>query len=68
MVGRDIDMTGRHVPSTTIGDVILEIEGLSAVGDRGEEALKAVLSQAADQVPESSLSTRALLMQSLNSR
>jgi simple sugar transport system ATP-binding protein len=42
MVGRDIDTTGRHVPSTTIGDVILEIEGLSAIGDRGEEALKTV--------------------------
>ena len=42
MVGRDVDMSRRHVQSTTIGEVILEVEGLSALGDRGEEALKDV--------------------------
>jgi len=42
MVGRDVDVTRRHEPSTTIGDVILEVEGLTAGGDRGEEALKGV--------------------------
>ena len=39
MVGRDIDVARRREKSIVVGDVILELDGLSAAGDRGEEAL-----------------------------
>jgi ABC-type uncharacterized transport system ATPase subunit len=42
MVGRDVDVARRQETGAAIGDVILEVDGLSAQGDRGEEALKSV--------------------------
>ena len=42
MVGRDVDVTRRPEAETAIGEVILEVDGLSAAGDRGEEALRSV--------------------------
>jgi simple sugar transport system ATP-binding protein len=42
MVGRDVDVARRRESSSTIGEVMLELEGLSAVGDRGGEALSDV--------------------------
>jgi simple sugar transport system ATP-binding protein len=38
MVGREVEIT-RHVGGGEIGDVVLEVEGLSALGDRGVTAL-----------------------------
>ena len=42
MVGRDVDVARRREGSATMGDVMLELEGLTAVGDRGGEALRGV--------------------------
>ena len=42
MVGRDVDVTRRPEGESAIGEVILEVDGLSAAGDRGEEALRSV--------------------------
>jgi general nucleoside transport system ATP-binding protein len=42
MVGRDIDTARRHEREATIGDVVLDVERLTAIGDRGEEALRSV--------------------------
>ena len=42
MVGRDVDVTRRPEGENAIGEVILEVDGLSAAGDRGEEALRSV--------------------------
>lgn len=41
MVGREIS-TGQSLPENEKGDVILEIKNLSALGDRGQLALKSV--------------------------
>jgi simple sugar transport system ATP-binding protein len=41
MVGRDVVLV-RHKDPVEIGEVVLSIAGLSAMGDRGTEALKAV--------------------------
>lgn len=42
MVGRDVDVARRQDGSSVIGDVMLEVEGLTALGDRGGEALRDV--------------------------
>ena len=42
MVGRDVDVARRHESHVTIGEVVLELDGLTAVGDRGGEALRDV--------------------------
>ena len=42
MVGRDIDVARRRQSQATIGEVVLELDGITAVGDRGGEALKGV--------------------------
>lgn len=42
MVGRDIDVARRRQSQATIGEAVLELDGITAVGDRGGEALKGV--------------------------
>ena len=42
MVGRDIDVARRRETGATIGDVVLSVEGITAAGDRGGDALKGV--------------------------
>ena len=42
MVGRDIDASRRRERETPIGDVMLELAGVTAFGDRGFEALRDV--------------------------
>ena len=42
MVGRDVESARRPEGEHAIGEVVLELDGLSAVGDRGEEALRDV--------------------------
>jgi ABC-type uncharacterized transport system ATPase subunit len=42
MVGRDIDVARRRESSVVIGEVMLEVDGLTAAGDRGDEALRDV--------------------------
>jgi general nucleoside transport system ATP-binding protein len=42
MVGRDVDATTRQVPEHTPGEVALALEGVSARGDRGGDALRDV--------------------------
>jgi simple sugar transport system ATP-binding protein len=42
MVGREIDVAGRIPRKHRVGDVVLEIENLSATGDRGGLALNGV--------------------------
>ena len=42
MVGRDIDVARRRESESTIGDVVLDVEGITAAGDRGGDALKGV--------------------------
>ncbi len=42
MVGRELDVAQRRAREHTFGEVVLEVEGLSAPGDRGGEALKGV--------------------------
>jgi general nucleoside transport system ATP-binding protein len=42
MVGREVDVVRRHAREQTLGDVVLELDGLSAPGDRGGEALKQI--------------------------
>ena len=42
MVGREIDVSRKRDRAGTIGDAMLELSGLSAVGDRGLEALRDV--------------------------
>jgi ABC-type uncharacterized transport system ATPase subunit len=42
MVGRDVDIARRHESHSAIGEVVLELDALTAVGDRGGEALRGV--------------------------
>jgi general nucleoside transport system ATP-binding protein len=42
MVGREVEGAARQVPEHTPGEVALDIEGVSAHGDRGGDALRAV--------------------------
>ena len=42
MVGRDIDTARRRESEAVIGDVVLSVEGITAAGDRGGDALKGV--------------------------
>jgi len=42
MVGREVEVARRQEREQDVGDVVLEVEGLSAPGDRGGEALKGV--------------------------
>ncbi len=42
MVGRDVEVGRRQESETPIGGVMLEVDGLTATGDRGGEALKNV--------------------------
>jgi simple sugar transport system ATP-binding protein len=42
MVGRDVDLARPHQTESPIGEIVLELEGLRAEGDRGGEALKGV--------------------------
>jgi ABC-type uncharacterized transport system ATPase subunit len=42
MVGRDIDAARRRETESTIGDVVLDVAGITAAGDRGGDALKSV--------------------------
>ena len=42
MVGREVDVDARPRAASTIGEVMLELDGLSAEGDRGEEAVRDV--------------------------
>jgi ABC-type uncharacterized transport system ATPase subunit len=39
MVGREVEVARRRETEAAIGDVVLEVEGLSALGDRGVAAL-----------------------------
>jgi simple sugar transport system ATP-binding protein len=40
MVGRDVEATRRRDGTVRIGEVMLELDGISATGDRGTEALE----------------------------
>ena len=42
MVGRDVDVGRRRVRTVEIGEVVLDVSGISATGDRGGDALKTV--------------------------
>jgi simple sugar transport system ATP-binding protein len=42
MVGREVDVGIRRERSTTVGDVVLRVDGVRAVGDRGMDALRDV--------------------------
>ena len=42
MVGRDVDVARRRESESSIGDVVLNVEGITAAGDRGGDALKDV--------------------------
>ena len=42
MVGREVAVARRREGGGAIGEVVLELEGLTALGDRGVEALKSV--------------------------
>ena len=42
MVGRDVDVTRRHERAAVVGEPLLHVEGLSALGDRGLPAVQDV--------------------------
>jgi general nucleoside transport system ATP-binding protein len=42
MVGRDVDVTTRRESEKTVGERLLEVDGVSALGDRGLPAVKDV--------------------------
>ena len=42
MVGRDVEVRERRKRSTPVGEVVLDVEGLTAAGDRGIDSLRDV--------------------------